>query len=112
MKNCKVVDLNLLISKLYFQAKTPVFTAAAFFYQSTCFFKKHLNASRPTEHPPVKGKKLQRLGGIIGCNCRMGSVVEVLAFFKISKYIWDPARGGVLEGGGPGGGLLCPSIRQ
>ena len=27
---------------------------------------------------------------------------------KKSKYIWDPARGGVLEGGGPGGGLPSP----
>ena len=25
------------------------------------------------------------------------------SFLKISKYIWDPAPGGVLEGGGPGG---------
>ena len=29
-------------------------------------------------------------------------------FLKISKYIWDPARGGVLEWGGPGGGLPPP----
>ena len=29
-------------------------------------------------------------------------------FLKISKYIWDPARGGVLEGGGSGGGLPPP----
>ena len=41
----------------------------------------------------------------------------IFLFLKISKYIWDPARGGVLEGGGPGGDLppparlLCPSIR-
>ena len=27
---------------------------------------------------------------------------------KISKYIWDPARGGVLEGGESGGGLPPP----
>ena len=36
---------------------------------------------------------------------------------SVRKYIWDPARGGVLEGRGSGGGsppparLLCPSTR-
>ena len=30
------------------------------------------------------------------------------SFLKISKYIWDPARGGVLEGGDPGGGVTPP----
>ena len=29
--------------------------------------KKNLNASRPSEHPPVRGKMSKRLGGIIGC---------------------------------------------
>ena len=33
---------------------------------------------------------------------------ELIRFLKISKYIWDPARGGVLEAGGPGGGLPPP----
>ena len=33
----------------------------------TCF-KENLNASRPSEHPPVGGGGvLNRLGGIIGC---------------------------------------------
>ena len=32
---------------------------------SSCL-KKNLNASRPSEHPPVRGKKMsKRLGGII-----------------------------------------------
>ena len=31
------------------------------------FIKKNLNASRPSEHPPVRGKMSERLGGIIGC---------------------------------------------
>ena len=26
-----------------------------------------MNASRPSEHPPVRGKISERLGGIIGC---------------------------------------------
>ena len=29
-------------------------------------------------------------------------------FLKTSKYIWDPAPGGVFEGGGPGWGLPPP----
>ena len=33
-----------------------------------CFLKKNLNASRPSEHPPVRGKIMsKRLGGIIAC---------------------------------------------
>ena len=31
-----------------------------------------------------------------------------IQFLKTSKYIWDPARGGVLEGGDGGGGLPPP----
>ena len=32
------------------------------------YLKKNLNASRPSEHPPVRGEKMsKRLGGIIGC---------------------------------------------
>ena len=31
----------------------------------TCL-KQNLNASRPSEHPPVRGKMSKRLGGIIG----------------------------------------------
>ena len=30
--------------------------------------KKNLNASRPSEHPPVRGGEVsKRLGGVIGC---------------------------------------------
>ena len=32
--------------------------------------KRHLNASRPSEHPPVRGKMSKRLGGIIGSKCK------------------------------------------
>ena len=41
----------------------------------TCF-KENLNASRPSEHLPVKGKKekmAKRLGGIIGCKYKTSS---------------------------------------
>ena len=34
------------------------------------FLKKNLNASRPSEHPPVRGEMSKRLGGIIGCNTK------------------------------------------
>ena len=29
--------------------------------------KNNMNASRPSEHPPVRGKSVKNLGGIIGC---------------------------------------------
>ena len=36
---------------------------------SSCL-KKNLNASRPSEHPPVRGESVKTfIGGIIGCNC-------------------------------------------
>ena len=35
--------------------------------------KKNLNASRPSEHPPVGGKMSKRLGGIIGCEDKTSS---------------------------------------
>ena len=36
--------------------------------------KKNENAPRPSEHPPVKGKKMsKRLGGIIGCKYKTSS---------------------------------------
>ena len=31
-----------------------------------------------------------------------------MVFLRISKYIWDPAPGGVLEGGGSRGGFPSP----
>ena len=38
------------------------------------FLKKNQNASRPSEHPPVRGKKMpKRLGGIIGCKYKISS---------------------------------------
>ena len=36
-------------------------------HQPSCL-KKNLNAPRPSEHPPVRGKSVKTfLGGIIGC---------------------------------------------
>ena len=35
--------------------------------------KKNLNASRPSEHLPVRGEMLKRLGGIIGCKYKTSS---------------------------------------
>ena len=38
------------------------------------FLKKNQNAPRPSEHPPVRGKKMsKRLGGIIGCKHKTSS---------------------------------------
>ena len=38
------------------------------------FFKKNLNASRPSEHPPVRGQKMSKhLRGIIGCKDKTSS---------------------------------------
>ena len=36
-------------------------------------FKKRVNASRPSEHPPLRGKMSKRLGGIIGCKYKTSS---------------------------------------
>ena len=39
-----------------------------------CCLKKKLNASRPSEHPPVRGGGVsKRLGGIIGCKDKTSS---------------------------------------
>ena len=38
------------------------------------FLKKNLNASRPSEHTPVRGESMpKRLGGIIGCKDKSSS---------------------------------------
>ena len=43
--------------------------------QKQCIFlKKNQNAPRPSEHPPVRGKKMsKRLGGIRGCKYKTSS---------------------------------------
>ena len=48
-------------------------TASNCLCQSTRFLKKNLNASRSSEHPPVRGKMSKRLGGIIGCRYKTSS---------------------------------------
>ena len=41
-----------------------------------CCLKKNQNAPRPSEHPPVMGKKMsKRLGGIKGCKYKTSSYV-------------------------------------
>ena len=40
---------------------------------SRLFFKKNLNAPRPSEHPPVRGGMSKRVGGIIGCKYKTSS---------------------------------------
>ena len=44
-----------------------------FFLACALCLKKDLNASRPSEHPPVGGKMSKRLGGIIGCKYKTSS---------------------------------------
>ena len=40
----------------------------------TMYLKKNQNAPRPSEHPPVIGKKMsKRLGGIKGCKYKTSS---------------------------------------
>ena len=49
------------------------------------FLKKNRNASRPSEHPPVRGEKmLKRLGGIKGCKYKEQYFDEIKnkMFFK------------------------------
>ena len=42
--------------------------------RSTACLKKNQNAARPSEHPPVMGKKMsKRLGGIKGCKYKTSS---------------------------------------
>ena len=41
---------------------------------SVPYLKINQNAPRPSEHPPVRGKKMsKRLGGIIGCKYKTSS---------------------------------------
>ena len=42
--------------------------------QLKCCLNKNLNASRPYEHPPVRGENVENvLGGIIGCKYKTSS---------------------------------------
>ena len=42
--------------------------------EADCSLNKNLNASRPSEHPPVRGKNMsKRLGGIIGYKYKTSS---------------------------------------
>ena len=60
--------------------------------------KKNLNASRPAEHPPVRGGNMsKRLGGIIGCEDKTSSVVAA-------------ARRGGTTAGTPGTQPLRPCL--
>ena len=44
--------------------------------QLVLLFKKIMNASRPSGHPPVRGKMSKRLGRIIGCKYKTSVVVS------------------------------------
>ena len=45
-----------------------------FFFTPTPCLKKHQNAPRSSEHPPVKGENMsKRLGGIKGCKYKTSS---------------------------------------
>ena len=44
--------------------------------------KKNLNASRPSEHPPVGGETSKHLGGIVGCKDKTSSH-QVCVLFSI-----------------------------
>ena len=52
-----------------------------YFIVFVLFLKKKLNASRPSERPPVRGKDVKTfLGGIIGCNTKPLFVLFCLVF--------------------------------
>ena len=53
--------------------------------------KKNLNASRPSEHPPVRGKMSKRLGGIIGCKCKTSSW-DLNGFLKKNQNASRPSE--------------------
>ena len=59
--------------RLSFPAPTIGMKWASWKYQmhihAQCL-KKNLNTSRPSEHPPVRGKMSKRLGGIVGCKIK------------------------------------------
>ena len=57
-------------------------------YAIILFLNKNLNASRPSEHPSVRGKKnSKRFGGIIGCNyISHNNSGNCNAFEKILKH--------------------------
>ena len=47
------------------------------------FLKKNQNAPRPSEHPPVRGRKMsKRLGRIIGCEFKTSS----MAFKRVPRW--------------------------
>ena len=50
-------------------------TSYDFSFRMVLILKKNLNASRPSEHPPVRGKISKKLvgGGILGCKCKTSS---------------------------------------
>ena len=45
-------------------------------YNDIHFSKTNLNASRPSEHPPVRGKMSKCLGDIMGCISLIASKVS------------------------------------
>ena len=56
-------------------------------------FKKNLNASRPSEYLPVRGKKMsKRVGGIIGCKL-LFLTFNVLVAMPKNHTVTNSARG-------------------
>ena len=53
---------------------------SSFIWSSLRRLKKKLSASRPCEHPPVRGEKCQKvyLGGIIGCKDKRVPMVFIV----------------------------------
>ena len=51
---------------------------------ASIFLKKNLKASRPYEHPPVKGGEMsKRLSGIIGCKDKTNLF---MAFNRVAQW--------------------------
>ena len=53
---------------------------------------KNLNASRPSEHPPVRGNNVKRLGAIIGCKDKTSSSTDAIAVRSVHD-VWVLSNG-------------------
>ena len=42
----------------------------------SCCLKENLNASRPSEHPPVREENVKTFSGIIGCKDKTSSHIQ------------------------------------
>ena len=75
LTTCRIGNLTRLIHTLAVCVTIhTIYHEYVRYQQYSCCLKKNLNASRPSEHPPVRGKKMsKRLGGIKDCKDKTSS---------------------------------------